>query len=129
MDPQNPQNSSPFSTVNFNAKAHSAEFNIDELDPPYKKPSYLSDITNEQKEQSSIARSTLPFSISNLLQSYAPYVSLIIGSFFLLFAFILFAFSTEGTLTLSWSSAYWPFYTLISLVTLSFGLFSLRDKY
>lgn len=123
MDPNKPQESSPFATVNFNPGAHSTEFKMDDLDPPYQSPSYLSNITNDDNQQSTQKATTANASISifEILSTFLPYIALIVGGFFLLLAFLLFTFSSDGVLTLSWKSTYWPIYTLIAMICLGFG--------
>ena len=51
----------------------------------------------------------------------APLVLLSAGSIFVIFAFLLYFFSTNGVLQLKWSSDYWIYYLLASIPLLFFG--------
>lgn len=78
-------------------------------------PPYAAHASNQLEEASpsSEDNDTMPttrkhFSLTGLL-------SLVLASFFFLFAFFLLFFSKEGVLTLQWDASYWLFYILFSL--------------
>jgi hypothetical protein len=51
----------------------------------------------------------------------APLVLLSAGSVFVIFAFLLYFFSSNGVLQLQWNSSYWFYYLLAALPLLFFG--------
>jgi len=62
---------------------------------------------------------------SSFVKILVPLFSLLCGSFFLFFSFLLKFFAKNGKLTLEWSSAAWPSYFFPALLFVVIGLFSL----
>lgn len=98
----------------------------EDLSPPYQ--------INTPPEQNFNSSSTtqnqqkpLTLAFSGWKGIIIPLVSLLFGTLFLLFAFLLFIFSQNGVLTLQWNSELWIIYSAIALPLLFIGWKTLQS--
>jgi len=93
--------------------------NIVSLNP---KITHLEQSVPEKPKAEGVASSEGEGSLWNVL---VPLISLLSGTFFVVFSLILKFFSKNGKLTLEWNSASFPFYFVPALFLVVLGLFSL----